>query len=87
VTQKHKSAAKGAEYEIGYNRGTMTTTYAVKIKNGKAQIYDAKTGGLRRSVGSGVVSAQITGDLVQVTKENGRVELYDPKTGGLRRSL
>ena len=62
-------------------------TYAVKLYNGIAQIYDAKTGSFKRSVGSDVVSAQINGDLVQLTKSNGRVEIYDVNTGSFKRSF
>ena len=64
------------------------TTYAVKVESGRAKIYDANTGAYKRSVGSSdVVSAQITGDPVQVTKKNGRVEIYDANTGSFKRSL
>jgi|APCry1669189241_1035207.scaffolds.fasta_scaffold237211_1 hypothetical protein len=62
-------------------------TYAVKVESGHAKVYDAQTGAYQRSVGSDVVSAQITGDLVQVTKKTGRVEIYDANTGAYKRSL
>ena len=62
-------------------------TYAVKVENGHAKVYDAKTGAYKRTVGSDVVSAQITGELIQVTKKNGRVEIYDANTGAYKRSL
>ena len=62
-------------------------TYAVKVENGHAKIYDAKTGLIKRSIGIDVVSAQITGEFVQVTKRNGRVEIYDANTGLYKRTL
>ena len=65
----------------------MIITYAVKVENGRVRIYDAKTGALQRTVGSDAVSAQISGELVQVTKKNGRVEIYVAKTGAYQRSL
>jgi hypothetical protein len=63
------------------------TTYAVKVKDGKAQIYDAKTGAYKRNVGNHAVSAQVQGDIVQVTKADGKVEIYDANTGVYKRTL
>jgi hypothetical protein len=63
------------------------SAYAVKIKNGKAELFDAKTGAYKRSVGSNAVSAQITGEFVQVTKADGKVEIYDASTGAYKRSI
>jgi|HubBroStandDraft_6_1064221.scaffolds.fasta_scaffold3520452_1 hypothetical protein len=62
-------------------------TYAVKVEHGQARIYDAKTGSYQRFVGSNVVSAQITGEFVQVTEKNGQVRIYDANTGSYQRSL
>jgi hypothetical protein len=66
---------------------TIMSTYAVKVNNGRAEIYDANTGAYKRSFGSDVVSAQVSGDTVQVTRKNGRVEIYDAKTGAYKRSF
>ncbi len=63
------------------------SNYAVKVKNGKAEIYDANTGVLKRYIGSGVVSAQINGEILQVNKDNGKIEIYDINTGILKRTL
>ena len=62
-------------------------TYAVKVKNGRACLFDVKTGAYHRSVGDKVVSAQITGEFVQVQSENGRVALYTTRNGAYVRSL
>ena len=63
------------------------STYAVKVHNGRAEIYDANTGAYKRGLGSEVISAQISGDVVQVMKKSGRVEIYDIKTGAYKRSF
>jgi hypothetical protein len=63
------------------------TTYAVKVESGVAKVYDAKTGAYKRSVGSQVVSAQVNGDIIQVTEKNGAVKIYDANTGAYKRSL
>jgi hypothetical protein len=63
------------------------STYAVKVRNGRAEIYDANTGAYKTGVGSNVVSAQVSGDVVQVTRKDGRVEIYDAKTGAYKRGL
>jgi hypothetical protein len=66
----------------------MTKTYAVKVQNGRVAIHDARTGGYLRVISAtNVVSAQITGDLVQVTKSNGKVEIYDAATGAFQRGF
>ena len=62
-------------------------SYAVKIHNGRALIHDAHTGVQLRAVGFYVVSAQVMGDLVQVTTANGRVEIYSAVTGVMQRHL
>jgi hypothetical protein len=62
-------------------------SYAVKIHNGRAQVFDAHTGVQLRAVGFNVVGAQVTGDLVQVTTSNGRVEIYSASTGVMQRHL
>ena len=56
------------------------STYVVTVQNGSARVYDAQTRAYRGSFGSSVVSAQISGELVQVTKKDGRVEVYDVRT-------
>ena len=63
------------------------TAYAVKVEGGIAKIYDAQTGGYLGRVGSNVVSAQITGELVQVTEKNGSVKIYSAKTCGYLRTI
>lgn len=55
-------------------------SYVVKVKDGKAYLYDAKTRAGKGSVGRKVVSAHMAGDFVQVTREDGKVEIYDPRT-------
>jgi predicted nucleic acid-binding protein len=65
----------------------MAITYAVKVEGGKAKLYDAKTGAFKRSGGSNVVSAQIVGEMVQVTEKKGSVKIYDANTGAFKRSL
>ena len=45
----------------------MTTMYAVKIKNGRAEVYEPKTGAFKQSFGSNAVSAQVNGDMLQYT--------------------
>jgi hypothetical protein len=63
-------------------------TYAVKVTNGKAEIYNAKHGNRVRSVGSNVTSAQIIGsDSVQVTTASGKVEIYDINHGNRIRTI
>ena len=62
-------------------------SYAVKIHNGRALIFDANTGVQLRSVGFNATGAQVMGDLVQVTTSNGRVEIYSAVTGVLQRHL
>lgn len=62
-------------------------TYAVKVQGGRALIYDAATGSYKRSVGNNVVSAQISGQFVQITNKSGQVEIYDANTGSFKRSL
>ena len=61
--------------------------YAVKVQNGAAHVYDIETSSLKRTLGNRVVSAQVLGDCVQVTKSDGRVEVYDIETASLRRSF
>lgn len=67
--------------------GMSMSSYAVKVQGGSAKVVDVKTGAVRRSVSGGVVSAQIVGDMVQVTDKNGRVKVIDIKTGAVRRSF
>ena len=57
--------------------------YAVKVQGGAARVVDIKTGGTKRTVSGGIVSAQILGDMVQVTDKNGRVRVIDIKTGAV----
>jgi ABC-type tungstate transport system substrate-binding protein len=61
--------------------------YAVKINNGRAEIYDASTGSYQRSLTDATSAQMLGGNLVQVTKQNGRVEIYDASTGSYQRSL
>jgi hypothetical protein len=65
----------------------MTTTYAVKIENGQAKVYDARTGAFKQSFGHDVVSAQVDGELLQYTDKKGSVNIYDVRTGAFKRSL
>lgn len=60
-------------------------TYAVRVNNGVAEIYDAKTGSYKRSIGSDVMQARITGEFVEITKTNGKIEIYDANTGSYQR--
>ena len=62
-------------------------TYAVKVQNGKAMVYDAQTGVQLRVLSSKAVSAQITGDQLQVTTSDGHVEIYSTTTWVLQRLL
>ncbi|HEX3856339.1 MAG TPA: hypothetical protein VHY30_03460 [Verrucomicrobiae bacterium] len=62
--------------------------YAVKVNNGTAAIYNAKSGTYWRSIGSKVASAQlIGGDSVQVTTTDGKVQIYDIESGRYIRSI
>lgn len=65
----------------------MATTYAVKVENGKAKVYDANNGAFKQSFGSDVLSAQINGELLQITDKKGSVKIYDVRTGAFKRSL
>ena len=60
---------------------------AVKVKRGKANVFDASTGKHLHSLSSQVVSALINGPLVQVTKADGSVALYNANTGDYVRTL
>ena len=62
-------------------------TYAVKVQNGKAMVYDAQTGVQLRVLSSNAVSAQITGDVLQVTLSNGHIEIYKTENWVLQRIL
>ena len=64
-----------------------TKTYAVKVVNGQAAIYDAKTGVRLRTVWSNVASAQINGESAILTSTSGKVQIYSAKTGCYLRSL
>ncbi|AWI81772.1 hypothetical protein CEW87_21910 [Parazoarcus communis] len=61
--------------------------YAVKVQGGSAKVVDIKTGGIKRTVSGGILSAQVLGDMVQVTDKNGRVRVIEIKTGAVKRSL
>ena len=65
----------------------LMKTYAVKVQNGKATVYDAQTGVQLRVLSSKAVSAQITGDQLQVTTSDGHVEIYSTATWVLQRIL
>ena len=63
--------------------------YVVKVEGNHIKLYDANTGAFKRSISvpEGVVSAQIEGDLVNVTTKKGKVKIYDAKTGAFKRSI
>ena len=61
--------------------------FAVKVNDGRAEIYDASNGSYQRSVGSDVVTAQVNGNVLQITKKDGSVEIYDANNGSYQRSL
>lgn len=59
----------------------------VKVNNGRCELYSASTGSYRRSFGSNVVQASVSGDNVAVVTQSGRVEIYTASTGSYRRSF
>lgn len=59
----------------------------VKVNKGRCELYSASTGGFRRSFGSNIVQASISGDNVAAVTEKGRVEIYRASTGGFLRSF
>lgn len=59
----------------------------VKVNKGRCELYSASTGGFRRSFGSNIVQATISGDNVAAVTEKGRVEIYRASTGGFQRSF
>ena len=63
------------------------TAYAVKVQGGFARVVEVKTGAVKRTVSGGIVSAQVLGDMVQVTDKTGRVKVIDIKTGAVKRSF
>jgi hypothetical protein len=61
--------------------------YVTKIKNGTCEVYDIDRGNLVRRLGSDVVSAEVSGENVAITKKDGTVEVYNIKTGSLIRRI
>lgn len=59
----------------------------VKVNNGRCELYSASNGCYRRSFGSNVVQASISGDNVALVTKSGRVEIYTASTGCYRRSF
>ncbi len=62
-------------------------TYAVKIRNGQAVVFDAQTGAQLRTLTSNAVGAQVLGDLIQVTTTDGRTQIYNAATGAMQRQI
>lgn len=59
----------------------------VKVNKGRCELYSASTGGFRRSFGSNIIQATVSGDNVAAVTEKGRVEIYRASTGGFQRSF
>lgn len=59
----------------------------VKVNKGRCELYSASTGGFRRSFGSNIVQASVSGDNVAAVNQKGRVEIYRASTGSFLRSF
>lgn len=60
---------------------------AVKVNNGRCEIFKVSSGAYLRTVGSDVVQASISGNHVAAVTRQGRVEIYDASSGSYRRAL